>query len=540
MLLQPEYERAFNALVGGSAMPGFTPAPTGGSDRAPPPVAKGPPSIVDAAKDTTSAPPPRLEPRAAPKPETKPVPEPGATPDMAKPVVQEGGEKSMQRLRIEAFEDASNWEGSDPSTDPRILLPEVKVLNGKIKQLEEQAVKENALATKAAERDPKAGEFYQSKATNLLAQAERLRKERDDKATAAQKAIDGAVQFAVKKREAEIAEGVKRDFLPEISSGGEKVSLAPGQRMPIATAPAPTAEQAAAPKVADVDERTGQLVLARPAAPAGGGLIQPNLPAGSKVIEQSPTAKNQNETDQQFQKDFMEKAPAVSAARQRYMGLTNAFKLFESGSTTSTRAGWAALAQTFGLPDIAQKITSGDPAGVQWVEKIGPNLVLETLKAATPRFAQSEFNTLQDKGTPEPNKLPQANFQMVKEGLATLNRTDAFMQAWQRASQEEGWRSPSAYYSAWSKANPVEKFERAAERQMGNFSGMPLPPASEWTPGAIYVVPNTLAGAQRDSFARLGLKGGDTFQYGGRDAPDDKRIVPIPKQKLYSIPAMGN
>jgi hypothetical protein len=539
MLLQPEYQRRYRALVGGSSMPVSPPAPTGGSDRAPPPVAKGPLSIVDTAKDTTSAPPPRLEPRAAPKPEPKPVPEPGATPDMAKPVVQEGGEKSMQRLRIEAFEDASNWEGSDPSTDPRILLPEVKVLNGQIKQLEEQAVKQNALATKAAERDPKQAEFYQNKATNLLAQSERLRKERDDKATAAQKAIDGAVQFAVEERKARIAKGVERDFLPEIAPSGEKASLPPGQKMPVATAPTPTEEQAAAPKIAEVDNKTGQLTLARPAAPAGGGLIQPNLPPGSKVIEQSPTAKNQNAMDEQFLKDFMEKAPSVSQAKQRYMGLINAFKMFESGSTEGTRAAWAAVAQTFGFPDIAQKIASGDPAGVQWVEKIGPNLVLDTLKAATPRFAQSEFVTIQRDGTPSPNKLPDANFEMVKEGLATLNRTDAFMQAWQRASQEEGWRSPSAYYLAWSKANPIDKFMKATERQMGNFAGMPLPPSSEWTPGAIYVVPNNLSGSQSAFFRSRGMKAGDAFQYGGSDAPPDLIIRPIPKRQLYSTPAMG-
>jgi hypothetical protein len=308
--------------------------------------------------------------------------------------------------------------------------------------------------------------------------------------------------------------------------------------MPVAAAPKPTPEQEAAPKVATVDPKSGQLVLARPVAPAGGGLIQPNVPAGTKVTEISATAKNQNTMDEQFQKDFMEKAPSVAQARQRYMGLVNAFKLYESGSAESTLATWAAIAQSFGYPDIAQKIASGDPAGVQWTEKIGPNLVLETLKAATPRFAQSEFLTLQDKGTPEPNKLPQANFQMVKEGLATLNRTDAFMQAWQRASLEEGWRSPSAYYAVWSKANPIEKFEQAAERQMGNFAGMPLPKSSEWTPGAVYVVPKNLAGEQKQFFDKRGLKTGDAFQYGGPDAAPNQVIRPIPKQQLYSMPAM--
>jgi hypothetical protein len=352
--------------------------------------------------------------------------------------------------------------------------------------------------------------------------------------------FEGAIASQLKEAEARIAKTVERDFAEEIAPSGEKVRLPPGVKMPPVVAPEPTPTQQAAPKVAEVDPKTARLVLARPVAPAGGGLIQPtNLPPGTKVSEISTAAKNQSTMDEQFQKDFMEKAPSVGQARQRYMGLVNAFKLFESGSTETKRAGWAALAQTFGAPvEIVQSIASGDPAGVQWVEKIGPNLVLETLKAATPRFAQSEFMTLQDKGTPEPNKLPQANFQMVKEGLATLNRTDAFMQAWQTASQEEGWRSPSAYYAAWSKANPIEKFEQAAERQMGNFSGMPLPKASEWAPGAVYVVPKSLSGEQKAFFDKRGLKAGDAFQYGGAEAPPDQVIRPIPKQQLYSIPAM--
>jgi hypothetical protein len=68
---------------------------------------------------------------------------------------------------------------------------------------------------------------------------------------------------------------------------------------------------------------------------------------------------------------------------------------------------------------------------------------------------------------------------------------------------------------------------------------MPLPPSSEWTPGAIYVVPNNLSGSQSAFFRSRGMKGGDTFQYGGSDAPPDLIIRPIPKRQLYSNPAMG-
>jgi hypothetical protein len=543
MLLQPEYQRRYHALVGGSAMPGstYTPADTG--DVAPPPVRRGPPSIVDAAKDTISGPPPRLEPRAVPKPAPKPVPEaepePGAASNIEKPVAKASDEKTLQQLRVEALEDAKNWEGSDASTDPRILLPQVADLNGQIKQLEQQAERQNALARKTAERNPQQGGIFQGNATALMAQAERLRKERDDKVTAAQKAIDGAVQFAVKEREARIAEGVKRDFAPEITSTGEEVLLPPGAQMPRAAAPKPTAAQLAAPKVAAVDGQTGQLTLARPVAPAGGGLIQmdPNLPPGTKLKTISGAAKNLEEVDKKFLEDITEKAPAIVQSQQRLNSLVNAFKLFQSGSIEGNLAGAAAFAKSFGYPELAAKIASGDPEAVQWVQKTAPNLVLDTLKAATPRFAQSEFNTIAREGVPEPNKLPGANFQMVKEMIAMMNRNAAFTASWKRASQEEGWRSPTAYYEAWKDANPLKAFEKAAERQMGNFAGMPLPPSSDWTPGVNYVVPKDLSPSQMSGFTKMGLKAGDIFRYNGRDA--EQAISAVPRQQLYSTPGMG-
>lgn len=442
-------------------------------------------------------------------------------------------------MRQQALENPELWKNTDPSMNPRVLLPQVANLDSKIKELEQRAEEASKLAARAAERSPQQGTIYQNQATNLLAQAAKLREEMREKLARANQSLDQAVQLEVEGAKTRQTGVIQREFLQEIGPDGTKISLPPGTSLPPRAVPPLTEDQRSAPEKAQVDPRTGNLVLARPRAPAGGGLILPDLPPGAKVTELSPVAKNQIEVDGQFQKDFMEKAPSIGQARQRYMGLINAFKLFESGSTASTRAGWAAVAETFGYPDIARSIINGEPAGAQWVEKIGPNLVLDTLKAATPRFAQSEFVTLQDKGTPEPNKLPQTNFQMVKEGLALLNRSEAFIRAWDRASREEGWRSPSAYYSAWGQANPLTAFEEAVERQMGNFKGMPLPSSDKWVPGAIYTVPSNLPAAQRDALARYGLRAGDPFQYLGPDAPADQRIRKIEPRQLYSVPAMG-
>jgi hypothetical protein len=375
---------------------------------------------------------------------------------------------------------------------------------------------------------------------------------KDRRAEAAQKRVDAnteienAISIQVEEAKSRTAKNVEREFAPEIGPTGEKVLLPPGVKMPPASVPKMTPDQEAAPKVATVDPKTGQLVLARPAAPAGGGIIQPgNYPPGTKVSEGSSLAKNQAEDDAKFLEDFRTKGYGVTQAREHYHSLINAFKMFESGSGEGKLAGLGAIMQSFGYTELAQKVASGDPAAVQQAEKIAPDLVLQTLKAANPRFAQAEFTVVNDKGVPEPNKLPEVNFKMIKSGLAYLNRTEAFALAWQRASQEEGWRSPSAYYAAWSKANPIAKFEEAADRQMGNFRGMDLPPANKWTPGTIYVVPKNLSTkkdertgiSQAEGFARMGLKPGDPFMYNGPEAK--QTITRVDPKTLFSTPAMG-
>ena len=546
MLTQPEYQRRYNAFLTGRTG-AVEPRPGAAAievarEVKPTPVASAVPASPPAAgAPTPPAPMPREEPvpsMAAPaearETPSAPAPAPAAA---AAPVAE--GQPNVAQMRQRALENADLWRNTDPAMNPRVLLPQVNSLDAQIKDLEKRADEASRLATRAGERSPQQGTIYQNQATNLLGQAGRLREEMREKLARANQSLDAAVQLQVEEAKQRQIGNVQREFKEEIGPDGTKVSLPPGVQLPRPTPPQPTPEQLSAPKKAEVDPRTGNLMTARPAAPAGGGLILPDVPPGAKVTELSPVAKNQLEVDKQFLSDFAEKAPSIGQARQRYMALINAFKLFESGSTAATRAGWAAIAETFGYPDIARSIINGDPSSVQWVEKTGPSLVLDALKAATPRFAQSEFTTLLGSGTPEPNKLPQVNFQMVKESLALLNRSEAFIYAWDRASREDGWRSPSAYYSAWSQANPLSKFEEAAELKMGNFKGMPLPPSDKWVPGTIYTVPSNLSTAQMSALSRFGLKPGEPFQYLGRDVPPDQRIRRIDPRQLYSIPAMG-
>ena len=544
LLDQGEYQRRFNEFITGKGS--SRAAPSTGLTTEPPRTSvpsSGTPTRT--ARDVVSEPAPKVEPRTqTATTTTSEVVEP-AKPETTTPAATQPSTPNVAVMRQQALENTSLWANTDPAMNPRVLLPQVKRLDDEVKRLETEANQKNEIATRAGERNPDQAKLFQGQATNLLAQAERLRKERDDKLARAQKALDDAVLLQTKEAEGRQSQTIQREFKEEITPTGEKVLLPPGTTMPPAAAPKPTPEQEAAPKKATVDEKTGQLVLARPVAPAGGGLIQSNLPPGTKVTEMAPAQKAQTEDDAKFIEDFRTKGYSVSKARQHYYGLITAFKMFESGSTEGKLAGLGAIMQSFGYTDLAQKVASGDPAAVQFAEKIAPDLVLETLKAANPRFAQSEFTVVNEKGVPEPNKLPEVNFQMVKNGLAYLNRIEAFAQAWQRASQEEGWRSPSAYYAEWSKANPLTAFEQAAERQMGNFRGMNLPSADKWTPGTIYVVPKNLSTtkdprtgiSQAEGFARMGLKPGSPFRYNGPNA--EQAITPVDPKTLFSITAVS-
>lgn len=288
-------------------------------------------------------------------------------------------------------------------------------------------------------------------------------------------------------------------------------------------APAPTQR----PAVATVDPKTGALATAIPPAPAGGGYPMSDAPAGSKVIERGDANKELVKTDGEFSKEMLAKAPITDVAIDRYKSMAHAFKLFQSGATAERLAGWASIAESYGHPDIARKILGGDPAGVEWVEKSGVNLVLETLKAANPRFAQSEFNKLSDKGVPVPDKLPQTNFQMITEGLGQLERNKAFMRDWSEA-RAAGWKSPSEFWQAWSEKNPLPKFIESATRTVGNLKGMDLPAFDKWSTGTLYVAPMKMNPQQTTVLGRRGIKPGQMFRFDGKD------VQPIPHEERFN------
>ena len=342
-------------------------------------------------------------------------------------------------------------------------------------------------------------------------------------------------QAKLEEQKAEIG----RKYAPVVSTTGTEY-MPPVEGTPAPTAPvAPTETPSPAPGAlppdvgpvkAVVEPKTGALATAIPKAPPGGGMqIDPSVPAGAKISKLSPQNAAIVAEDQKFFGDFVEKQPNIDIAIQRFNSMAKAFKMVQSGATEDRLGALAAIADTYGYKDLARKIAAGEPSAVEWINKNGVNLVLDTLKAATPRFAQQEFTRIADQGVPSAERLPDTNFKMVSEGMGALERQRAFAQDWAKAKQQ-GWASPSAFWTEWSQSNPIEAFVASAERRLGNFKGMPLPPSDKWAEGAIYVVPKGLVGQQARALQARGLKPGDTFQFNGWQSP--QALTPIPVEEV--------
>lgn len=437
---------------------------------------------------------------------------------------------------------SSFWTDVDPQSNPHVL-------NSKADQFERAAVASSQAG------DPEYTKSLLASAQQYRTAANSILKEGRVMTSGGVKLLPGFSESAavMKKAEAEAEAGVDipkqakieeqkaeigRKFAPVVSATGTEY-MPPVEEAPATTAPvapvAPTETPSPAPGAlppdvaptrAVVEPKTGVLATAIPKAPPGGGMqVDPSVPAGAKVSKLSPQNAAIVAEDQKFFGDFVEKQPNIDIAIQRFNSMAKAFKMVQSGATEDKLGAMAAIADSYGYKDLAKKIAAGEPSAVEWINKNGVNLVLDTLKAATPRFAQQEFTRIADQGVPSAERLPDTNFKMVAEGMGALERQKTFAQDWAKAKQQ-GWASPSAFWTEWSQSNPIEAFVASAERRLGNFKGMPLPPAKEWTEGAIYVVPKGLVGQQARALQSRGLKPGDTFRFNGWGSP--QALTPIP------------
>jgi len=311
-------------------------------------------------------------------------------------------------------------------------------------------------------------------------------------------------------------------------SGGSAPAPQGATQQPAAAPPPAANEQR--PATATVAPATAAVTTALPTPPPGGGSpIPQNLPPGTQIRELSRPAQQAIERDADMN-SYLTSGPVMDEAIKRYHSMARALQLFQSGRTSEMTGFVAAYAADLGMPDIANAINRGQVDAQQWLGKEGLNAALQQLAAINSRFTQAEFNRVQSSGMPSITNTPQANYQMLTNGLSSLYRLRQFQTDWQ-AAQQQGWNSPSAFYDAWSRANPSEAFTTAAERRVGNIRGMQLPQDIQrnWVPGQTYVMPENAPTQVRA--ALRGIAPGQVFRYNGNVA---NPITVLNRAQTYS------
>jgi len=162
---------------------------------------------------------------------------------------------------------------------------------------------------------------------------------------------------------------------------------------------------------------------------------------------------------------------AIAPARQAEMRLgtiAEAFKMTEPGAFSTQKAELAAALKSLGIDPTL--VTQTKPDAVQ--EALHDNMLttLPLLKAATPRPSQIEFMSVSE-NREHPNLQPAANLRMLGEDMALVRQAQQLPADWNMA-QQQGWRNPQSFETAWSNLNPLDKAREKAQQDIGPLKGM--------------------------------------------------------------------
>lgn len=481
---QNEYQRRMNEFIGSTpteVKSATTPTKT---ENAPAAASSAP---VTTAKNVVSEPAPRLEPRKTVEPvastteeNTTVVPAvPKLTAKEAAPALTQAAPSAAQipakdrevsplTLQEDALKNDALWKDVDPSRNPRILLPQVAVLDQKIKKLEEQAQASTDLALKAGERSPDQAKIFQSQATNYQTQADRLRKDRDDKAAAAQKAIDAAVAFQVKAGETRTAKQVESQFelvetmLPDGSTVFKpKSQILQGDKPISAGAGSPTGEVAAN-----------------------------SLPDNVKKLPESALKLRDKigEEELKMADDYKRRQVASS----RVTGLLDILTKYETGKFAEQKGDIIGKLNALGIK--VDPTVSADPAKFEVFMKGAIKNVFDDLPGG--KILLAEIAGL-SKANANAGMQPAANAKILGDALAAIKYEDKYTLDYAK------WRSehPNAYSpmdtirfnEEWLKNNNLNDYKKEVERTTG-YVGQKLPAnLNEAVHGKAYYLPEQKA-----------------------------------------------
>lgn len=260
-----------------------------------------------------------------------------------------------------------------------------------------------------------------------------------------------------------------------------------GPPPPSAPPPASLGGQAPpAQQLPTLDSKTLGVKQVIPDAPTGGGF--PVVP---------PNAKGMTAGTEQMYKDAAEvpkqwadSAKSLDVSDTRLRSLAHMYKLTETNewadAKTEVAANLKEIYKQLDLPFTVGTDTFGDPAAAQIAIKNATIAAFEQARQYTNRITNMELQG-QTKTVATPDLQPQAVYNIVMNGIATVERGRQMMNGWNDA-QKEGWKNPLAYEAAWYNSNPADAWVESASRRAGNFKGMPLPPKEELNTTAQYVL----------------------------------------------------
>jgi hypothetical protein len=409
MIPQGEYQSRQNAFITGkSAAKPITTSPTS--------AARKDIGALDTAKDVVAAPQERPQPRIAPQsaevsqtvtaPATAaaapaPAPAPATTTTPSAPSVTTPSQvgtvpvspiqplfnsedplappPSILQMRQAALANKDLWKNVDPSINPENLLPEVNKATTQINNLEAQAKRATDLSVMAGERNPEQGKIYSQQAATLQAQADRLRKERDDKAAIVQKSVDSAIQLDIKRAETITQKQAELQMAPAAAKQALIVEIAK-----LKETAAPIAEAAAQKTRAEAEAK-----------------VEPSITAAQARAKGEETGAEANVKAQYAAREAAAAGAQLSSTliQQSQQMLDTMFDPKTGKSVVSTGplgpqiAKIAGIAKELGVdPDLINKFTNADKAAelekqtVAMATEIGR----QTLGANNP-IRQAEF-----------------------------------------------------------------------------------------------------------------------------------------------------
>lgn len=170
-----------------------------------------------------------------------------------------------------------------------------------------------------------------------------------------------------------------------------------------------------------------------------------------------------------FRKKITEWTDAAAPAQQAEMRLVvsyRALQSLQSGTWTTEKASLTAALQGAGI-NVPDNFLNASPADAQKVIHEAVLGTLPLLKAGTPRPSQLEFNRVAE-NLQNPNLKPEANQQIMAEGIAMARQAQAMPNAYKMSK----WEDPQGFETSYLAHNDLTKQAEGVKSELGPLAGM--------------------------------------------------------------------